>query len=149
MNLSEHFTLEEFVFSETAVRLGIDNNPSPEIQEHLKVVATNLETVRTLLGTPIRITSGYRSVALNAKIPGSSNTSAHTLGWAADFVSPQFGTPLQVCQKVAASGIKYDQMIHEFGTWTHLSFDTRMRQMDLTIWKGSGGYKPGIIPIPS
>jgi hypothetical protein len=28
MNLSEHFTLEEATYSETAVRQGIDNQPS-------------------------------------------------------------------------------------------------------------------------
>ena len=29
MNLSEHFTLEEATYSETAVRMGISNQPSP------------------------------------------------------------------------------------------------------------------------
>jgi len=148
MNLSEHFTLEEFTFSDTAARLGIDNTPPADIVARLRIVAANLENLRKVLDSPLRITSCYRSPQLNAQVPGSANDSAHTLGWAADFVCPQFGTPLDVCQVLASSNIRFDQLIHEYGTWTHISFDPRMRGQTLTIWHGSGGYRQGIIPIP-
>jgi hypothetical protein len=41
--LSEIFTLDEFVFSQTAARLGIDNSPSPEIVANLRRLAQALE----------------------------------------------------------------------------------------------------------
>ena len=41
--LSENFTLDEFVFSQTAARLGIDNTPSPEVLANLKRLAQALE----------------------------------------------------------------------------------------------------------
>jgi zinc D-Ala-D-Ala carboxypeptidase len=39
MNISEHFTLEELSFSETASRLGLDNTPSPTVMTNLKLLA--------------------------------------------------------------------------------------------------------------
>lgn len=143
MNLSEHFTLEEFTASSTAARAGISNAPDATIRARLRITAERLEAVRTLLGHPVIVTSAYRSPALNAIVPGSSNTSAHTLGWAVDFKCPGFGTPLQVCRAIAASGIKFDQVIHEYGQWTHVSFDPRLRMQTLTKLAGQD-YTPGL-----
>lgn len=136
MNLSEHFTLEEFTHSDTAARLGINNTPDGAMLERLKHTAEQLEAVRTLLGHPIQVTSAYRSVALNAAVPGSSNTSAHTLGYAVDLKCPAFGSPLDVCRAIAASGIKFDQIIHEYGSWCHVSFDPKLRGQTLTKLTG-------------
>lgn len=144
MHLSPNFTLEEFTHSNTAIRAGISNEPDEAVLLRLKRVAATLEKVRTLLGKPIQITSGYRSPALNELVPGSSDTSAHTQGWAADFKVPGM-TPLQVCQAIQKAGIAYDQLILEYDTWTHISVDPRMRSQELTKRNGQG-YKPGITP---
>ena len=144
MQLSPNFTLDEFTHSNTATRAGISNEPNEAILIRLKRVAATLEQVRTLLGKPITITSGYRSPALNDLVPGSSDTSAHTQGWAADFKVAGM-TPLQVCQAVMRSGIHYDQLILEYDNWTHISVDPRMRSQELTKRNGTG-YLPGIIP---
>lgn len=144
MNLSPNFTLAEFTASDTASRLGIDNTPGAVTVGRLKTVAAALERVRTLLGHPIIITSGYRSPALNAKVPGSSDTSAHTQGWAADFRCPGFGPPLKVCQAIADSGLQFDQVISEYGSWCHLSVDPRFRGQLLTKRAGHG-YETGLI----
>lgn len=138
MKLSEHFNLDEFLQSDTALRLGIPNIASPTTISNLKTVADNLEHVRTLLGTPIFVTSGYRSLKLNRAI-GSADTSAHVLGYAADFKSPQFGTPESIVHKIKASGILYDQLICE-GTWVHISFDPRLRQQTLRALFDSKGH---------
>ena len=62
MQLTENFTLDEFVSSDTAVRCGIDNTASDEIVFNLIVVANEMEKVRAFLGgNSIRINSGYRS----------------------------------------------------------------------------------------
>lgn len=120
MNLTKHFELDEFLVSETATRLGIDNTPPPEVITNLMKLAMTLEVVRETLGKPIIINSGYRSAALNAAVPGSSKTSAHCFGLAADFIAPSFGSPLDVANAIANLGIEYDQLIHEGGRWVHL-----------------------------
>lgn len=125
VKLTEHFTLEEFTFSQTAVRNGIDNTPSKEIIENLKITANGMEQVRSILGAAINISSGYRCFNLNRIISKSSN-SAHLDGYAADFICPAFGAPEQIVKKLKESGIKVDQCIME-GTWVHISFAPKMR----------------------
>ena len=145
MKLSEHFTLEELIFSDNAVRKGIDNSPSQaEIDHALKYLIPGLEQVRTLLAQPIKINSGYRSPALNAATPGSSNTSQHTKFEAADILSPNFGSPLEVCKAILNSGIKFDQMIYEYGSWTHVSFSANPRRSILSKWQDQP-YVSGIV----
>jgi hypothetical protein len=145
MKLSEHFNLDEFTASDTAVRKGIDNTASPIIIEKLRMLAATLEQVRSLLGNnSIRISSGYRCLALNRAI-GSGDLSAHVLGYAVDFTCPGFGTPKEVANKIAESPIKFDQLIYE-GTWIHLSIDPRNRRELLTAHfsKGKTKYTKGI-----
>jgi hypothetical protein len=55
MNLTENFTLEELTVSDSAVRLGLSNEPTPEVVENLLKLAVFLEQVRTLLGKPIHV----------------------------------------------------------------------------------------------
>ncbi len=129
------FTLAELTRSDTAKRLGIDNQPTGETLNNLRKTAHNLVKVRELFYYPVIVNSGYRSPELNKHIPGSSNTSAHTLGWAADIKVPGYGSPYQVAAKIAESGLKFDQLIYEYDSWVHISFDPRMRQQVLTINK--------------
>lgn len=145
MKLSPNFTLDEFTTSETALRKGIDNTPTPLVTEKLRMLAATLEQVRSLLGNnSIRISSGYRCLALNRAI-GSGDLSAHVLGYAVDFTCPKFGTPKEVANKIAESPIKFDQLIYE-GTWIHLSVDPRNRREVLTahFGKGKTSYTKGI-----
>jgi hypothetical protein len=129
--LSEHFSLDEFTASQEATRHGINNKPSDKVVENLRMLAALLEQVRELLGGgAIRISSGYRCLALNRHI-GSNDTSAHVRGWAADFTCPSFGTPLAVAKKIAESNLKFDQLIYE-GTWIHISCDPQNRRQLLT-----------------
>ena len=135
-NLSNSFTLEQLTFSETAVRKGLDNTPSPEQEANLVELAQALERVQLLLGFPLSIHSAYRSPKVNAAVGGSA-TSAHMEGYAADFTCPSFGTPLEVCKAIAASDLSFDQLIQE-GTWAHLSIDPRMRRELLTATFSGG-----------
>lgn len=81
----KHFTLSEFIRSETAQKNGIDNTPTEaQIQNIECLCALILDPLRTCIGHPIYITSGFRAPRLN-RIVGGSATSAHMQGLAADF----------------------------------------------------------------
>ena len=145
--LTTHFSLEELTRSDTAVRLGIDNTPSDAILANLNVLAQGLEQVRSLLNIfnrPVIISSGYRCPKLNKALHGASN-SAHMNGYAADFICPDFGTPLDIVKRIATSDLQFDQVIQE-GTWVHISFDPKMRRDVLTAHfvNGVATYTNGV-----
>ena len=130
--MTEHFSLDELTASQEATRHGINNKPSEKVVENLRMLAALLEQVRELLGgNSIRISSGYRSLALNRHI-GSNDTSAHVRGYAADFTCPSFGTPIEVAKKIAESNLKFDQLICEGNAWVHISCDPQNRRQLLT-----------------
>jgi hypothetical protein len=142
--LTANFQLSEFLRSETATRRGIDNSPDDQslrnIREHL---APGMQRIRDLLNEThraqggasdiyITVSSGYRGLALNSAIGGSTK-SQHMLGLAADFTAPRFGTPLEICRLLHQykERIRFDQLIHE-GSWTHVSFTGAPRLSILT-----------------
>lgn len=143
MKLSEHFTLEELTFSDMAARLGIDNSPPKIVIDNLAMLCVDiLEPLRNAIGT-IHINSGYRGPALNKAIGGSKN-SAHMSGLAADIRSAKL-QPVQVCEKIIAMQLDYDQVILEFARWTHVAASARglvPRHDILTI--DNGGTRIGL-----
>jgi hypothetical protein len=121
---SGHFQLSEFLLSEVAARRGLDNTPDLATLANLERLAGVLERVRDICGGhPIVITSGYRSVAVNAAV-GGSTSSSHTIGLAVDFVIPKFGTASAVCRALQPhmEALGIDQNIDEFppNGWTHI-----------------------------
>ena len=85
MKLSNNFSLNEMTKSQTAERKGISNNPSEDHMNNLKALCENvLQKVRDHYGKVVSISSGYRSPELCVAI-GSSKTSQHAKGQAADF----------------------------------------------------------------
>ena len=144
--LSAHFSLAEFVVSESAARHGIDNTPPNPVIVNLHVLAHFLEGVRTLLkDAPLLITSGYRCAALNKLIKGAKK-SQHMDGRAADFIAPRFGDPLAVCRAIAGSELLFDQLIYEFG-WVHISFvpPPAVSRHAVLTFRGDA-YLTGIVP---
>ena len=136
--LTQNFTLEELVNSQTAARHNIKNAPGEKQIENLHRLAETLEKVRTILDDkPILISSGYRALKINTMVGGSVN-SAHVHGLAADFICPGFGAPLAVCQELEPhmEELGIDQLIYEFGTWVHLGLSAGSpRTAALTIDK--------------
>ena len=148
--LSEHFTLEELTVSDTAKKYGISNLPT---SAHKKTLVHTcqylLEPLRALLNAKyktyggkrvkyvsIRITSGYRGAALNAKIPGSAKKSQHCTGEAVDCeaklvfedktikVLPYTELYQNVKMWVKAGKLSVDQCIQECvgnSKWVHIS----------------------------
>ena len=144
--MTPHFSLDELTFSDTAVRLGINNNVTdPTILSNLHELAVGLEQIRDLLNAPLHINSGYRCLLLNGAVKGSIN-SAHMQGWAADFTCRLFGTPLEIVKEVTKAGIKVDQIIQE-GAWVHVSFSPQMRNLVMTATFnkfGTPAYSTGV-----
>ena len=148
MMISAHFALDEFELSDTAVRHGIDNRIPDNLLPNIKRLVGAMEQARHVLwGHPISISSGYRCKALNALVRGSE-TSHHMRARAVDFTCPGYGTPLQICKHLEDSGIKFEQLIHEFGRWVHLSVPEEGRQARgqiLTIDKH--GTREGLLEV--
>ena len=139
MQLSAHFSLEEFITSETAAAHGIDNTPSAEIIEALKDTATRLEAIRAALGQPMHINSGYRCEELNKAVGGVPD-SAHLTGHAVDFVAPSFGNPDGIIQQLLLfPNLEFDQIIIECHAWVHISFAPAMRRQIMTAHMTEGG----------
>ena len=142
MRLSKNFVLSELTRSNTATRLGIINEPTKKHLPNMQMVVTNLlQPMRNALG-PIRVTSGYRSKALNRAIGGSSK-SQHCKGQACDL---QFWKGGQMCNKeiydwVLNSGIEFDQMINEFDyAWIHISLKEKDNRKEvLEAYKDKDG----------
>jgi hypothetical protein len=82
--ISKNFTFEELTASATAKAKGIRNNPGQtDIINLCALVHRVLQPLRDAMGQPIKIGSGFRSLALNMAVGGVSN-SQHMKGEAAD-----------------------------------------------------------------
>ena len=147
MNLSKHFTLEEFTFSQTATRYGIDNCVPLDLMDNLHRLSDVMELVRAALGNkPIRVSSGYRCLELNTRI-GGSVTSAHMEALACDFTCPDFGTVAQTAEVLGSVLNDFDQLIYE-GTWIHLGLSSgygRREILTATFENGKANYHKGLI----
>lgn len=144
MRFSTNFSLREFVRSAKGEAFGIDNTPTPQVLSALRHTAMNMELVRSALGNrPIQINSCYRSPALN-KLVGGVKNSDHLTGHAVDFVCPKYGSPFDCAIAIAGAGIKFDQLILEYG-WIHISFAPRMRGMCLTIKSARAPAEHGLV----
>ena len=125
MNLTEHFTLSEFVRSETADRKHIDNTPTPEVVSNLRALCRNvLEPARVSFGAPIYITSGYRCPARNAA-GGGKPTSQHLRGEAADLQVQGVKNLRKLYNAIKSHGV-FDQLLYETNRtgakWIHVSY---------------------------
>ena len=125
--LSKHVSYREGVYSRTAERLGLKNDPSDVHLANMKLIAEKVfEPLREFVGGPIKINSFYRGPELNKAIGGSAK-SQHCHGQAID-IDDTFGHATNaVMFKWIKENIDFDQMIWEFGddenpNWVHVSY---------------------------
>lgn len=121
--MTNNFSLKEFVFSEKAIDLKIDNSPPSSLLLKINFTLCGMERIRAALeNRPINITSGYRCEKLN-NLVGGSRLSQHLTGQACDFVCPSFGDPREVFEKIKPLVyiLGVDQLILE-PSWVHVSF---------------------------
>lgn len=84
MNEPKYFQLSEFLESETAMVLGVENFPSwNEVERMKKFSIEVLDVIREEWGQPLLVSSGYRVPSLNVAV-GGSPTSDHQNGLAVD-----------------------------------------------------------------
>ena len=153
MKISPNLNLAEITRSDTAKRHGIDNTPTAEHLENFKLLADKVfEPIREHFKTPIFISSGYRSKALNDFIKGSTS-SQHCKGQAIDI--DMDGSNGEVTNRMVFDFIKnkldFDQLIWEFGTdfnpdWVHVSYVKKGNRKQKLKAVRSGG-KTTYIPI--
>ena len=142
MKFSKNFSLAEIEHSNTAKRLGISNEMSEEHIENMQRLITDLiQPMRDAIG-PIRVTSGYRSKALNSAI-GGSNRSQHSKGQALDLQFWEMGkmNNKKIYDWILNSGLDFDQIINEFDfAWIHISLkDKNNRKQNLEAYKNEKG----------
>ncbi len=120
IQLSKSFWLNEFLRSETAARMGREIIPTDANIANMKLLCENvLQPIRDSLGRVITITSGLRPDWLNTAIGGAKH-SEHVDGRAADFVVAGM-TPYAATMAIKEFNLPWNQLIHEFGHWTHAS----------------------------
>ena len=120
---AENFRYYEFIKSQVALRLGIDNTPSPTHWTNIERLAVNcLQPIRTKFGR-IRITSGYRSVPLCLRI-GSSPSSNHARGQAADIEPISSRIKLFKIAEWAYHNLEFRTIICEYfpNGWIHIDY---------------------------
>jgi hypothetical protein len=142
MKLSKNFALSEITHSNTAKRLGIDNEPTETHLQNMQHLVDNLiQPLRDAVG-PIRVSSGYRNPELNRAI-GGSRSSQHCKGEALDLQFWQNGKMMNelIYEWILDSGIEFDQMINEFDfAWIHISLKKKgSRNQVLEAFKDDEG----------
>ena len=141
--MDRQVSLKELLFSETAIRLAIPNEPTDEILINLQTLIQ--EVINPIVNHfgDIKITSGYRSPELCLKI-GSSIKSQHCLGMAVD--CEVLGVPNKELADWVVNHLDYDQCILEFwkpeeinSGWVHISYNKAgNRKMYLKAFKSNG-----------
>ena len=154
MKLTANFSLEELTKSETALRLGLDNEPNDEQLANLVALCECvLQPVRDHFGKGVKVNSGLRTLAVNRAI-GSKNTSDHTKGMAADIEIPGVANA-DLARFIVDSGMEFRQVILEFYTpgipdsgWVHVSYnpaDNKKQVLTVTKQQGKTVYLPGLV----
>lgn len=146
IRISKYISYKEATKSSTAIRYGLDNNPTPKHLEAMQYVATEIfDKVREHFGVPIGISSFYRGEEVNKKV-GGSKTSQHRFGQAIDIDADIFGniTNTQIFNYIKDE-LEFDQMIAEFPiqsepAWVHVSkVNNRSNRNEILIAKKKNG----------
>ena len=136
---NNYFTFNELYHSDTAIKHGIDNTPTPEARLNLLKLRENiLNPAREKLGSAIWINSGYRSPELNSHpdIKGSS-TSDHMTGCAADLDTHSKKKNQELFAILVEMG-NFDQLIWENGgEWIHVSYRQSGNRGQILAQEGS------------
>lgn len=130
-----------------ATSTGRENAAPPEARLRLRaLVGAVLDPLRWRLGRPVRVTSAYRSEAVNRAVGGSA-TSQHVTGEAADIVVAGM-TGTELAAEIIRMRLPFDQLIAyapSRGGHVHVSYraDGDNRGQVLYALPG-GGFSAGL-----
>jgi len=150
--VSKHISYKEAVYSRTATRLDIDNDPDDMEVYRMSLIAEEVfEPLRAWVGGPIKINSFFRSPEFNTAIGGSTK-SQHCQGQAID-LDDTFGRATNAeMYDFIKEHLDFDQMIWEFGDddnpdWVHVSYvsSDKNRNRCLKAYKENGRTKYMVI----
>lgn len=122
----KYFTIDELSSSTEALKMGIDNTPTPDAVTNLTaLVEAVLDPLREKYGHPIMVSSGYRCPRLNKSV-GGAVTSQHVAGEAADIYVTRPKEMAELFSLIYYT-LPYDQLIWERGndeapSWIHVSY---------------------------
>lgn len=130
VKLSSHFTLGELTKTTKEPYKLLNNLLAKQYISNLQILANYLlEPARSVLNTPLIITSGYRCPALNKEIGGNKN-SQHLNATAADFVINNKNISLDQAFIMLKESpfLHYGQLILE-KNWIHISLGVPFRDL--------------------
>lgn len=113
MNKS-YFTISELCCSSSYPKLvQIPKEGSTEYNNIMNLINKLLNPLRERLGKPIKVTSGYRPLALNKAVGGAPNSN-HTTGCAADIHTGNDSSDnVSIVTALLSLNIPYDEVIVE------------------------------------
>lgn len=127
--LTPHFSLYEMTVTGNAELQEANRAEALKYLPSIQATAELLERIRD--GRPLKVNSAFRSAALNKATAGSSPTSQHPMGQAADIHRPgqdPLETFREILEQLKREKIAFGQLIHEsarrdYGTvsWVHIS----------------------------
>jgi hypothetical protein len=150
--ISKHVSYKEGVYSNTAIRRGIDNTPNDEQLNNMELVANEVfEPLRDWVDGPIKINSFFRSPDLNTAI-GGSHKSQHCKGQAIDIDDVFNKATNAEMYHFIKENLDFDQIIWEFGNddnpdWVHVSYvsEEKNRRRCLKAYREDGKTKYMVI----
>ena len=150
--ISKHISYKEGVYSITATRRGINNDPNDEQLSNMELLAEKVfEPLREWVDGPIKINSFFRCPELNKAIGGSSK-SQHCHGQAIDIDDTYGKVANSEMYHYIKENLDFDQIIWEFGdddnpNWVHISYVSadKNRNRCLKAYKEEGKTKYKVI----
>ena len=153
MHLTKNFTLEELTKSDTALRMGLENDADDtQLANLVALCECILQPVRDHFGKGVKVNSGLRTPEVNAKV-GGSKTSDHCKGMAADIEIP--GVANAELAQWITDNLEFRQVILEFYTpgipdsgWVHVSYnsgDNKKQVLTATKQNGKTVYLTGLV----
>lgn len=116
------FSMEELCATSHEGELSAGNVPGVVERENLEALVKEvLDPLRTAMGCPVRVNSGYRCAELNRIVKGASN-SQHLRGEAADITVGSWKGNKRMFEYIRYK-LPFDQLIDERNySWIHVSY---------------------------
>ena len=112
-----YFQPSEFRVTET----GLPNYVEDDLVNfHLTRLSYTLNVLRGLIGRPIKILSGYRSIEVNEAV-GGSKLSYHLFGRAADITCDKLHDLLELCHKLKESQVFIEVIYYPERNFIHVA----------------------------